>query len=70
MPKLITQEDYMSRVLAIHGKKYDYSKLVYKAAKVPVEVICREHGSFFIVPTSFTSRGSGCSKCVGRGQTG
>ena len=67
MPKLITQEDYMSRVLAIHGKKYDYSKLVYKAAKVPVEVICREHGSFFIVPTSFTSRGSGCSKCVGRG---
>lgn len=45
-----------------HGDKYDYSKVDYKDTKTKVEIICKEHGSFFQRPSSHRE-GSGCSKC-------
>jgi len=45
-----------------HKNKYDYSKVIYINAKLPIEIICPEHGSFFQVPKEH-SKGYGCSKC-------
>ena len=41
---------------------YDYSKVVYKGTKIKVEIICKEHGSFFQRPQNHM-RGEGCPKC-------
>ncbi|MAX51579.1 MAG: hypothetical protein CMH22_06325 [Methylophaga sp.] len=45
-----------------HGNKYDYSKADYKKAKKKVEIICKEHGSFWQTPDSHKG-GNGCPKC-------
>ena len=42
--------------------EYDYSKVVYKNCKEKVEVICKEHGSFFIRAGELL-KGCGCMKC-------
>lgn len=52
----------------LQGNKYDYSRVVYKAHKVKIEVVCPQHGSFFITPDNFL-HGKGCSRC-GDVQTG
>ncbi len=45
-----------------HNNKYDYSKVQYKGAKEKVEIVCPEHGSFFILPHNHT-KGDGCKYC-------
>lgn len=45
-----------------HGDTYDYSKVVYIKAKEKVEIICKEHGSFWQTPDNHWS-GSGCPNC-------
>ena len=43
----MTTEDFIARAKQIHGDTYDYSKVKYKNSVSKVEIICREHGSFF-----------------------
>jgi very-short-patch-repair endonuclease len=50
----------------IHGNKYDYSKVEYKNYKTPVEIICKEHGSFWCSPSNHISQSNGCPKCSGK----
>ena len=45
-----------------HGDKYDYSKVRYNGAYTKVEIICKEHGSFFQNPSKH-SGGNGCPAC-------
>lgn len=45
-----------------HGLQYDYSKSKYKGNKIKVEIICKEHGSFSILPSTHIM-GQGCPKC-------
>lgn len=52
-----------------HGDTYNYSKVVYIKAKEKVEIICKEHGSFWQTPDNHQS-GRGCPKCLNtRGST-
>lgn len=46
MSKKLTTEDFIERARAVHGDKYDYSKVVYTRAKDKVEIACHEHGAF------------------------
>ena len=48
---------------AVHGTKYDYSKVTYEGVQVPVTIICNLHGEFQQKPTIHKS-GSGCPKCT------
>lgn len=64
MPKRLTQEEFIERCKEIHGNKYSYDKLYYTNNNNKVEVVCPEHGSFFIRAADFI-RGRGCSKCAG-----
>jgi len=44
--------------------KYDYSKVKYINNVKKVEIICPEHGSFFISPNVFLGTVYGCPKCA------
>ena len=35
----------------IHGSLYDYSKSIYVKNSIPVEIVCKRHGSFFQNPS-------------------
>lgn len=63
MSKRLTTEEFIERIKAIHGDKYDYSKIVYVKSKQKVEVVCKKHGSFFIRPNDLLS-GHGCPQCA------
>jgi hypothetical protein len=53
-----------------HGKgTYDYSRADFKGAKIPIEILCPTHGSFWQKPMHHTSgsRPAGCPKCAWKG---
>lgn len=60
----VTMESFLARAEKVHGKIYDYSKVVLNKASVPVEVVCTEHGSFFPTPQNHLNSGTGCPECA------
>ena len=58
----LTTEDFIKKAKAIHGNKYDYSKVDYKNSKTKVTIICPVHGEFEQVPSSHLI-GKGCYEC-------
>lgn len=58
----ITQDEFIRRVKAAHGEKYDLTRTVYRSTSEPVEVECRKHGTFSIRASHFMN-GVGCPKC-------
>lgn len=62
MPKVVTQEEIISRFREVHGDKYDYSRTAYNGCKEKVLVGCRIHGDFLIDARNHL-RGSGCKEC-------
>lgn len=61
MKKLTTQE-FITKAKAIHGDKYDYSKVNYTGTENKVIIICKIHKDFLIKPHNFL-QGQGCPKC-------
>lgn len=55
-------EEFECKAKKIFGSKYLYHKVIYKNSKVKVEIICREHGSFWQTPNDHIN-GHGCPKC-------
>lgn len=63
------KESFVNKSLKIHGNLYDYTLVSYIAAKIPVEIICNKHGSFWQKPNNHLN-GSGCPLCKSsRGET-
>jgi ssDNA-binding Zn-finger/Zn-ribbon topoisomerase 1 len=58
----MSSEDFILKSKAVHGNKYNYSKVDYKNNRKPIIVICLDHGEFYPAPGNFLS-GSGCPKC-------
>ena len=58
----LTTEEFIKKAQAVHGDRYDYSKLVYVNSATKVCIICKEHGEFWQT-TQDHLRGSGCPKC-------
>lgn len=61
----LTTEEFIARAKAVHGDKYDYSKVEYVDSKTKVCIICKEHGEFWQTPYSHLN-GHGCSKCANK----
>jgi hypothetical protein len=59
-----TTEEFIDRLKAIHGEKYDYSLVEYIRSYLPVRLICAEHGPFEKTPINLVHHGNGCSKCT------
>ena len=57
-----TTEEFIEKARAIHGDKYDYSKVEYVNCDTKVCIICPEHGEFWQTPYVHLT-GFGCSKC-------
>ena len=59
-----TAEERKQRLWVAHGDRYDFSKVSYEnlASHIKVEVVCREHGSFFSSWGNL-SVGRGCPRC-------
>ena len=56
------KDEFIKKAKQVHGDKYDYSKVEYKAARKKVCIICPEHGKFWQTPYAHL-RGDECSKC-------
>jgi hypothetical protein len=55
-------EDFIKKARAVHGERYDYSRVIYKNAKTEVAIMCPLHREFLITPNEHL-RGNGCGKC-------
>ncbi len=59
----LTTEEFIARAKAVHGDRYDYSKVEYVNNSTPVVIICPEHGAFEQRPNNHFN-GNGCPKCA------
>ena len=50
MPKKLTCEEFILKSIAVHGDKYDYSKVEYINNRTKVCIICPIHGEFWQIP--------------------
>ena len=64
MARTKTKDDFITKSIIKHGKKYDYSKVDYVTTKLKVEIICPEHSSFHQTPGNHMN-GQGCPECGG-----
>ena len=55
-------EEFIEEAKAVHGDKYDYSKVEYINNSTKVCIICPEHGEFWQTPSNHLS-GNGCKEC-------
>lgn len=62
MGKKLTTEQFIERARAVHGDKYDYSKVNYVNNSTKVTIICPKHGEFEQIPNSHLL-GKGCREC-------
>lgn len=58
----ITTEEFIEMAIKIHGKKYDYSKTIYRSKNKKVTIICKIHKEFEQTPSNHLM-GRGCAKC-------
>lgn len=62
MPVKLTTAGFIVKARAVHGEKYDYSRVAYVNSQAEVEIICSIHGEFKQVAASHI-RGHGCIQC-------
>ena len=60
--KKIGTNEFIENAKKVHGNYYDYSKVEYIKSRVPVIIICPEHGEFLQNPDKHL-KGCGCFKC-------
>jgi hypothetical protein len=60
--KRLTTVQFIERAKAIHGDKYDYSKVKYVNAHTKVKLICQIHGEFLQTPDRHLC-GCDCKPC-------
>lgn len=61
--KQLTNDEFISRLKEIHGKKFTYEKTKYKSTHEHVIVTCVKHGDFVVTPANIL-RGKGCPICL------
>ena len=60
--KCSSTEKFITKTKKVHGDTYDYSKVNYQNSVTNVEIICKEHGSFFQTPSNHLGK-KGCPEC-------
>lgn len=58
------KEKFIKKANNTHNNIYDYKNVKYENSIIKVEVICKEHGSFFVRPDAHV-RKVGCPSCNG-----
>jgi len=57
-------KEFVKKARAVHGNKYDYSKVEYYKATTPVIIICKKCGEFKTTPNCHL-KGGNCPICSG-----
>jgi hypothetical protein len=57
-------DNFIKRGRGKFGDKFDYSKVIYKNNRTPVEISCEDHGPFNQSPTVHIKSATGCSACT------
>ena len=60
----ISLDEFVKKAKRVHGEKYNYDKSVYIDYDTKLEIICKEHGSFWQTPGNHL-KGKGCPYCNG-----
>lgn len=63
MSRKKTIKQFIEESRTIHGDKYNYSKVEYINNKIPVCIICPEHGEFWQAPQNHINQKQGCPLC-------
>lgn len=58
----LTTEKFIAKAKAVHGDRYDYSKVKYVDSKTKVCIICKKHGEFWQQPNNHL-HGINCPQC-------
>lgn len=64
MKKEQRKEAFIKFCLEKFGDQFDYSKVDYQNNRKPVEIICKDHGSFFCLTQHFIRSKYGCRQCA------
>lgn len=62
MSRKLTNEEYLHKIKAVHGNRYDYSKVLYTGTGNKVNIVCKIHGDFYIAAHHHLE-GRGCYHC-------
>lgn len=57
-------DEYIERVQAVHGSRYNYDKTKYTRMKDKIVVGCLLHGEFAVSASHHLYRAQGCPKCI------
>ena len=67
---IYSQKEIIEKLRSLFGDRYSYDKVVYKAMKVPITLVCHEkdkdgveHGEFSMRPVNIFSSHQECPKC-------
>lgn len=63
---ILTTDIFIGRSSLIHSGLYDYSKSVYINGLTKIEIICKEHGSFWQRPSNHMYKKYGCPNCFNK----
>jgi len=59
-------ETFLEKSKLIYGDLYDYSFVEYVNVNTSVKIVCKEHGEFEIIPSTFLYGKNGCFYCNGQ----
>ena len=63
-----SKEQFIKEMFNLYGDKYDVSNINYVNTKTEVEVLCRDHGTFYKKPFDLLA-GHACKQCSKRAHT-
>lgn len=58
----ISLKEFLEKSIEIHGKKYNYSNVIWENQHSKIKIECKKHGLFIQTPRNHV-RGSGCPNC-------
>jgi hypothetical protein len=61
--KKLTAKTFVEKAIKVHGNKFNYNLVEYKASKEKVKIICKKHGVFEQAPQKHLQN-RGCPKCA------
>lgn len=59
--------EFIDQANIVHDNVYDYSLSTYNTNRIPIDIICKIHGTFQQTPSNHL-RGHGCRKCNNMGR--
>lgn len=57
------KENFIKTSMEVFGDVYDYMSVNYVNSYTPITLICKEHGSFSVLPKNHIARKQGCPSC-------